>query len=323
VNASGKRSIVFSRNEGLVDCEVIIPCGSCIGCRLEKSRQWAIRCIHEASLYDNNCFITLTYNNEHLPHTRSLIKRDFVLFMKRLRKQFGQGIRFFQSGEYGDQLSRPHYHACLFNFTFKDKEELFLNNSKDVKLYRSATLEKLWPYGFSTIGDVTFESAAYVARYCTKKITGEKADEHYGFSYGWNKDGEFVKRPRVREYCSMSRRPGLGSKWFDKFKSDCFPHDEVVVKGFPSKVPRYYDEKFNIDSGIQEAYTKIINDVEFEIKELPSKEFLRLKALRKRKAGKHKNMLTLDRLAIKEEVRRKVLKLFERRSYETSNLCST
>ena len=118
VNASGKRSIVFDIHEGFHDRPVSVPCGQCVGCRLEKSRQWAMRCVHEASLYDENCFITLTYDDEFLPVGGSLDKGAFPRFMKRLRKKFEpRRIRFYHAGEYGDRFGRPHYHALLFGPT--------------------------------------------------------------------------------------------------------------------------------------------------------------------------------------------------------------
>ena len=118
-------------------------------------------------MYDDNCFITLTYSNQHIPADGSLDVRVFQKFMKRLRKRFGDGIRFYHCGEYGSLLGRPHYHACLFNFDFPDKYLWKENNGQ--KLYRSPSLEELWPYGYSSIGTVTFESAAYVARYILKR----------------------------------------------------------------------------------------------------------------------------------------------------------
>ena len=126
-----------------------LPCGQCIGCRLEYSRQWAIRCMHEASLYEDNCFITLTYDQDHLPHDRSLNKSHFQKFMKRLRKRFGGGIRFYHCGEYGERTRRPHYHACIFNFDFSDKKLFKIVNNH--RLYTSEQLEELWPFGFSTM----------------------------------------------------------------------------------------------------------------------------------------------------------------------------
>lgn len=224
-NASGKRSVVFNLNDGYKDKKVEVPCGKCIGCRLEYARRWAVRCVHESKLWDDNCFVTLTYEKE--PEGGSLRPRDFVLFMKRLRKQYGPGVRFFQCGEYGEQLSRPHHHALLFNHNFGDRR---VKAASGVRLYTSRELERLWPFGFSSIGDVTFESAGYVARYSVKKITGDMADEHY--------------QGRKPEYCTMSRRPGIGSGFVERYRKDMYPSGEVVLRGgVRMGTPRFYDEK--------------------------------------------------------------------------------
>lgn len=239
-HATGKWPIVFNSADGYIDMSLKVPCGQCIGCRLERSRQWAIRCLHEASLYSDNCFITLTYNNENLPSDGSLNKRHITLFLKRLRKRFGEGIRYFQCGEYGSKFARPHHHAILFNFDFPDKK--LWQARQGVILYRSAILEELWPYGFSTVGSVTFESAAYVARYITKKITGDRSAEHYG--------------GREPEYITMSRRPGIAREWFTKFYSDVYPADACVVRpGLIARPPRYYDNLFDLYN--PEIYGKI------------------------------------------------------------------
>lgn len=230
-NDSGKRSLTFKSREGFSDLQVKVPCGQCIGCRLERSRQWAIRCVHEASLYENNCFITLTFDDKHLEPSGSLVKADFQKFMKRLRKMFGSGVRYYHCGEYGEKLKRPHHHACLFNFDFPDKELWDVRDG--VRLYRSGLLEKLWPFGFSTVGEVTFESAAYVARYVTKKITGEKAASYYG--------------SLEPEYTTMSRRPGIASRWINQFKRDVYPHDFVVIRdGRKCRPPKYYDRSYEL-----------------------------------------------------------------------------
>lgn len=225
-NASGKRSVVFNVSEGFKDKQVQVPCGRCIGCRLEYARRWAIRCVHESKLYEQNCFVTLTYDPDRIPENGSLRPRDFVLFMKRLRKQYGPGIRFFQCGEYGEQLSRPHHHALLFNHNFSDRRA---KPGAGMQLYTSRELQALWPYGFSSIGNVTFDSAGYVARYSVKKINGAGAEAHYG--------------GRKPEYCTMSRRPGIGRGFYDKYSSDMYPDGEVVLRGgVRMGTPRYYDE---------------------------------------------------------------------------------
>lgn len=243
--STGKKILQFSDPNSPNWEPLTLPCGQCVGCRLERSRQWAIRCVHEASLYENNCFITLTFNDENLlkrDNPMSLDVRDFQKFMKRLRKEFGNGIRFYHCGEYGDRYSRPHYHACLFNFTFPDL--LLWKEVNGFRLYTSEILSRLWPYGYSSVGSVTFESAAYVARYIMKKITGKSADEFYQFIDF--DSGEWYRRKP--EYTTMSRKPGIGSGWFDKWGMvDTYPNDYVVMRGRKMRPPRYYDTKLDAD----------------------------------------------------------------------------
>lgn len=246
-----QQDVIFDSLQYIGYEPIQLPCGKCIGCRLERSRQWALRCLHEASLYEKNCFITLTFDDKHLDPGNSLVKKDFVNFMKRLRDKYGSGIRFFHCGEYGTLRERPHHHACLFNFDFPDKELWSIRQG--VSLYRSASLEELWHHqGFCTVGDVTFESAAYVARYILKKINGEMAREHYAV---WDEDGSYLcqKEP---EYITMSRRPGIAHDWFEKYSSDVFPHDYCVVKnGLKCKPPRYYDNLYDRQNPVN--YVKI------------------------------------------------------------------
>lgn len=245
-NKNGKQPLVFSRDVALAKSlakEQVIPCGQCVGCRLKHSRCWAIRCIHEAQMHEENCFITLTYNNQNLPSDMGLVKRHFQLFMKRLRKKFGNGIRFFHSGEYGDKFGRPHYHAILFGLDFKDR--VFLKNSPSgFSLYTSESLSNLWGKGYVSVADVSFNSAAYIARYVVKKINGKDSDEHY--SSVDVSTGEVVVRSK--EYATMSLKPAIGRSWFDEYKTSLYPRDSVVVKtlkGFKEfSIPRYYDKLY-------------------------------------------------------------------------------
>ncbi|QXP08245.1 MAG: replication initiator protein [Arizlama microvirus] len=241
--ANGKPTISFKNPYARPSASRVgiqVPCGQCIGCRLERSRQWAIRCVHEAYGHDDNAFITLTYAPEHVPPDGSLIKSHFQKFMKRFRKAVSPIlVRFFHCGEYGEKNQRPHYHACLFGYSFPDKVLYTIRD--ECRLYRSPMLEKLWPYGFATVGDVTFESAAYVARYITKKITGDLAEKHY--------------QGRLPEYTTMSRRPGIGKLWYENFKGDVFPCDNVVIRGKVMKPPRYYDKQLEISD--LELHSKI------------------------------------------------------------------
>lgn len=206
-----------------------IPCNQCIGCRLERSRQWAMRCMHESQLHKESCFVTLTYNNENLPRSGSLDKRDFQLFIKRLRASLKKKrIRYYHCGEYGETLGRPHYHACIFGYNPEDLQ--LIKENSGVRLYHSSSLEKLWGLGYVTVGNVTFESAAYVARYITKKITGAKAESHY--------------QGRTPEYTTMSRRPGIGKPWLEQYQNDIYPKDFVTIREKKVKPPKYYDKLY-------------------------------------------------------------------------------
>lgn len=254
---TGKFGLVFKRELAQRGSEPLkIPCGQCIGCRLEKSRQWAVRCVHEADLHDQNCFITLTYNAENLPEDYSLKPEHFTKFMKRFRKAYaGKKIRYFMCGEYGDQKLRPHYHACIFGHDFSDKV-LYKENDGN-RLYISEQLNKLWPFGFSTIGELTFESAAYTARYVMKKVNGKNAEKPgkvTGLKPYERVDPDTGEVHEVHcEYCRMSRRPGIAHGWFERYGSDAYPSDFLVVRGQKMKPPRYYDYLYGEDiEGIKE-----------------------------------------------------------------------
>lgn len=211
-----------------------VPCGKCIGCRLERSRQWAMRCCYEASLYSKNCFITLTYNDYNLPFDLSLKPRDLQLFMKRLRKYLDPlKVRFFACGEYGDLNKRPHYHVILFGYSFLDNAELVRSDTHTL-VYHSAELAKLWPFGYVSVGEFSFESAAYVARYCLKKVNGKQAKEHYN--------------GRVPEFLRCSNRPGIGAEWLEKYQNDVYPDDVCFARGRPCKPPRYFDKRFDLQN---------------------------------------------------------------------------
>lgn len=222
------------------------PCGICIECKLKKSVYTATRCVHESKMHDNNAFLTLTYSDENLPgphHQKmndgtikyfadlSLCTDDLQKFWKKYRKHLGeQKIKYYASGEYGDgggdRLINPHYHAIVFGHDFPDKEYYKKNENGDI-LYTSPTLTKMWGHGHAVLGDVTFESAAYVARYTLKKIYGDDAIEHY--------NGRMPER-------SWSSQ-GLAESWFEKYGSDVYPRDEIILSGGRRlSPPPYYDK---------------------------------------------------------------------------------
>lgn len=287
---SGKRAIVFKEREAQSVKTLDLPCGQCVGCRLERSAQWAARCLDEASLFEKNCFITLTYDEVRIPEDGSLVKRDFQLFMKKLRKRFGEGIRYYMCGEYGDTTGRPHYHACLFNFR---PDDLFFFKKTDQGhcLYTSKSMEEIWDNGYVIIGDVTFESAAYVARYIMKKITGDGADERYV-----DKDSGVMLEP---EYTNMSRGSkklgtgGIGKEWYNRFKGDLFPDDFKVVDGRKIRVPRFYSSMYELTN---------------------PEEFAKIKAKREKVAQEIKRSGELDgfRLRTKEVIKKAQINFLKR-----------
>lgn len=241
------RRLAFNNKEG--GKSVSLPCGRCIGCRLERARQWAVRIMHESKTHETNSFITLTYDPENLPANGTLNVEDPQRFMKRLRKKLSPlKIRFFLCGEYGEELSRPHYHAIIFGYNFPDKIQYSEKNG--FTLYESKELSEAWGLGRCRIGNVTFDSAAYVANYATKKITGPPAADHY--------------KGRKPEFLLMSRRPGIGKSWYEKFSSDVYPSDEVIINGKQTRPPRYYDNLYEKADPVSMGSIKISRELKAE-----------------------------------------------------------
>lgn len=338
-NENGKFPIVFSRTGAQLDEEVSLPCGRCIGCRLERSKVWAIRCMHEAAIFDNNCFVTLTYDNDNLPDDGSLIKSDWQLFMKRLRKrlvpknpysfnndfdkwdawQLKYGIRFFMCGEYGQdqdyalegisKLGRPHYHAILFNYNPMDLGlEVFCEKQFDVTkapnkygIYRkvensangsdqydSSVISKAWGKGRVRVSHMSFEAAAYVARYCTKKLnpgnTPESEQDFINHYTKLNSDtGEtFLVSP---EFNLQSQ--GIGKYWFKSYKND-LRKGFININGSDMSIPAYYEKLMNDDldlsndlANIKAKKTEFLqnNSEKYERSRLEAMERIKLKQL--------------------------------------------
>lgn len=228
---------------------VPIPCGQCVGCRLEHSRQWAVRCMLESEYHEDNYFITLTYDEDHIHRTEyidqdtgeillnngTLVKKDVQDFIKRLRRYFdyrdSEGFRYFCCGEYGAKSARPHYHMIAFGLKLDD-----LKLWKETPLgnyYTSELLTCKWKHGHVIIGAVTFESCAYVSRYIMKKQTGKRADIYESFNIN-------------PEYVVMSRNPGIGKRYFEDNFDSIYPTDHIVLSGGRlSTPPRYFDKLMN------------------------------------------------------------------------------
>jgi len=199
---------------------ITFRCGVCRDCRLYRAREWSIRAYHEGQLHEASCFIDLTFATE----PPSVSKRDLQLFFKRLRKSLpGVTLKYFAVGEYGENLSRPHYHVCLFGWDPPDRYP-WRRSKKGTLLYRSPHLETVWTEGFVTVSDMTAEAAGYAARYTLKKINGDLQESHY--------------EGRTPEFNLCSS--GLGKGWIEKYWKDVFRNDSVIYQGKECPVPRYY-----------------------------------------------------------------------------------
>lgn len=230
-----------------------IPCGKCVGCRLAYSRTWADRCMAEATLHVNNYFLTLTYDNDNLPYPidketgeiltknwPTLVKRDWQLFMKRLRKnyKYDNNIRFFMAGEYGSQSARPHYHAIVFGLQLDDLQ-LYKKTGQGFNLYTSEWLNSIWQHqGYIIIADVTWETCAYTARYIMKKQNGDGAEI-------------YEKLNIIPEFTLMSRRPGIGREFYENNKLDYLRFGELNIStstgGRKIKSVKYFDKLLEIE----------------------------------------------------------------------------
>lgn len=201
-----------------------LPCSKCIECRLEYARQWAVRCVHEASMHENNSFITLTYNDENLK-SPWLDYRDFQLFAKKLRKTQNGRIGYFVTGEYGDQKKRPHWHALIFNYRPRDLQPKYQNERGD-HVSSSESLEKLWGQGITEVGQITFESAGYCARYAAKKLVhGNDQDHPY------------------QPISKKSSRQAIGKAFLERHWPDVFNYGRVILPdGQETQIPRYYEK---------------------------------------------------------------------------------
>lgn len=281
---NGKKTIKFKRPLETTYKNIDIPCGQCIGCRLTYSIHWATRLMHELQTTEDNksCFITLTYNDKNIPDDQSLNKEHFKDFIKKFRKAIEPiKIRYFMAGEYGDITWRPHYHAIIFGYDFTEttkyhkklqepRQKLQYVETEN-PYYISELLLKLWTYGDHIITNTNFETCAYVARYIVKKINGEKAEGHYNkIIIDWNEfTGEinyFKEVDLQPEYATMSRGgkdsknkilKGIGSLWYDKYKSDCFPSGYLTREGNKIPVPKYYYNKLESENPFLFSQMKI------------------------------------------------------------------
>lgn len=243
----------------------MIPCGQCISCRLNKSRDWANRIMMECKEWKFNYFVTLTYEDQYLPIKRcyndetgeiitgfTLDKKDLEKFNHDLRQYWirkynHQGIRYYECGEYGSQNLRPHYHCIIFNLPYLDDLKVYRKTEVGDILYTSETLSKIWKKGYVVIGEVTYESASYVARYVMKKKFGKEADAYY------------QSMAKIPEFTTMSRMPGIGRNYYEANKSTIYATDEIFIQGKKGivgvKPSKYFDRLYEQDE--PEDYKRI------------------------------------------------------------------
>lgn len=224
-DSSTKRwPLTFKKSEGWIETAMDVPCGKCEGCKMDYARSWALRCMHESKIHDRSCVITLTYDDAHLPPDGELDKRVMQNWLKILRNRIGS-FRYFGCGEYGSKGDRPHYHIILFGYDFPDK---VLMTNRGSRQYDSAMLRSIWSKGLVSVGDLTFSSAAYIARYCFKKIGGDTTH----------------KQP---EYTLKSNRPGIGAGFAEKYGSDFVSASSCIIDGQRYKVPKFYESRLSED----------------------------------------------------------------------------
>lgn len=204
-----------------------VRCGQCTACRLNKASEWSLRIMNETLYHEDSCFLTLTYDDEHIPEYGSLRKKDLQKFLKRFRKRYEKSIRYYASGEYGELTHRPHYHLILFGVSPLD--EIFKNKRYDRKHDGWHCELDTWNKGLCFTADVTYDDAAYVAKYTMKKITGKKGKQYY------------KERCIEPEFSLMSLKPGIGAQYMRDNKNKLRRRGFVIGKnGQKCPIPRYY-----------------------------------------------------------------------------------
>lgn len=290
----------------------IIPCGKCIGCRLEYSKQWATKGLYEAECYENNWFLTITYDQEHLPAADTMIdpktgeelgenpfgslkEKELTDFIKRLRIHYERkynhtGIRYMACGEYGDKGNRPHYHMIAFNLPIPIERLRFHEYNENYEaMYRCEELEDIWGKGMIVAAEVNWNTCAYVARYITKKV-GIPTQKDYYQCLGIQP-----------EFFRMSRRPGIGRTYYDEHKKEIYEKDQLIIQKYGGgtmkvKPPKYYDKLYDLEypeeyekiKKERKKQTELINNIKYRQTTLYKKN--QLKAEEETKEAKAKSL---------------------------------
>lgn len=230
----------FSRPAGHSGRVLDLACGRCIGCRIDRASEWSARIVHECLFWEDNWFLTLTFDDEHYPANASIDRRDVQLFFMRLRGMAcraglleGAHVRYFYNGEYGESTHRAHYHSIVFGLRLTDLKK-WKKNERGEQMWTSDFLSEVWGNGRVVVGAVTRASAAYVAGYCLRDTKAK----HSPYGFVDPETGELVER--VAPFVGMSRRPGIGRDYFEKYGGQLVAGDFVVIEGRKLPTPRYY-----------------------------------------------------------------------------------
>lgn len=214
---------------------ITLPCGLCFGCRMDNSRMWALRMMHEARYHEDNYFITLTYADDALPAGSDLDYRDLDLFWKKARHEFqtpARPFKYFACGEYGDRTLRPHYHFAGFDFKIDDLRPF--KQTASGWYFLSERLREVWKHGHVIVAPLDWDCAAYISRYVTKKMHG--ATKRYKDTFD-PETGEVHAYTVERAFQSK----GLGLPWYEANKDEVWNLDGCLFKGqYLVKPPRYY-----------------------------------------------------------------------------------
>lgn len=269
--------------------ELWLPCSQCINCRKTYSESWGVRMMHEASEHPENCFLTLTYSDDHLPPNGSLDYSHTQTFIKNLRaalsySNFDRKIKYYLAGEYGDQLGRPHYHAILFGFDFsapvyyKGRDNSVLEEyTKDGNVYREFSfLDDLWQKGKCNVGEVNYETCRYTASYVSKKVSGRSSAAHYG--------------SKLPERAFMSN--GIGRTWLERFYADVYPDDFCIHSGKRLKVPKYYDRWLETHNSSLFQQVKLSREASMMDMDIDHSELVRIHQVKLLNQQQYSNDLT-------------------------------
>lgn len=234
--------------------DLVLPCGACYECKSKRASEWAMRCRHEIGSHDENCFLTLTYDDENLP-SELICKEYFQKFMKRLRKLTKTKLKYIVSHEYGGRTGRPHHHAIIFGWTPPSQDYLMKAPSGE-PLFTSKTVDKLWPYGYHSIGEANAKTAYYIASYSLKSNSVDVNNKTTG------------EVTTVKDTMNCSTRPAIGKEFFMQNVDQILATEKYIPRYYIKLLEKHFPEKFeeyqnNVNYNLQsrgdhERYAKYV-----------------------------------------------------------------